>query len=109
MSVWWHDGADAAPPPDVSQDLIATFGKVPTNGVLFVGSKSMLRSNAWGGGGVMRLKSDSNPKRRGVMEHEAAKPVPIVYPRVGGEYMKEFLDACRGGQKTFQDFNGFVA
>ena len=105
VSVWWHDGADAAPPPEVTQDLVATYGKVPTNGVLFVGSKGILRSDAWGVGGVMRLKGDANPKCRGVMEHEAAKPVANVYPRVGGEHMKEFLDACRGGPKTFQDFN----
>jgi hypothetical protein len=53
----------------------------------------------------MRLKDDTNPKCRGVMEHEVAKSVAAVYPRMGGAHMKEFLDACRGGPKTFQDFN----
>lgn len=105
VSVWWHDGAEAAPPPELTKDLIATYGKLPTNGVLFVGSKGILRSDAWGVGGVMRLNGDANPKCRGVMEHEAAKPLAEVYPRVGGQHMKEFLDACRGGPRTFQDFS----
>jgi hypothetical protein len=105
VSVWWHDGANAAPPPEVSQDIIATYGKMHTNGVLFVGSKGILKSDAWGVGGVMRLKSDASPKCRGVMDHEAAKSLPEIYPRVGGAHMKEFLDACRGGPKTFQDFS----
>ncbi len=105
VSVWWHDGAEAAPPAELTADLLATYGKLPANGVLFVGSKGILRSDAWGVGGVMRLKDDANPKCRGVLEHEAAKPVPEVYPRVAGQHMKEFLDACRGGPKTFQDFN----
>jgi hypothetical protein len=29
-----------------------------------------------------------------------------VYPRIDGQnHMKEFLDACKGGPKTFQDFS----
>jgi hypothetical protein len=105
VSVWWHDGAQAAPPPELTQDLVTTYGSVPTNGVLFVGEKGILRSDAWGVGGVMRLNGDANPKCRGVFDHEAAKPVPDVYPRMGGAHMKEFLDACRGGPKTFQSFD----
>jgi hypothetical protein len=34
--VWWHDGPDAAPPKELTGDLVATYGKVPTNGCLFV-------------------------------------------------------------------------
>ncbi|MBI4622535.1 MAG: Gfo/Idh/MocA family oxidoreductase [Verrucomicrobia bacterium] len=105
VSVWWHDGEQAAPPPELTPDLVATYGSVPTNGVLFVGEKGILKSDAWGVGGVMRLKGDANPKCRGVFDHEAAKPIPEAYPRVQGQHMKEFLDACRGGPKTFQDFD----
>lgn len=105
VSVWWHDGEDAAPPPDLTRDLVATYGKVPTNGCLFVGDKGILNSDAWGQGGVMRLKTDANPKCRGVLDHEAAKPLAQVYPRAPGQnHMKEFLDACKGGPKTFQGF-----
>ena len=106
VSVWWHDGPTAVPPPDLTGDLVATYGKVPTNGCLFVGEKGILCSDAWGQKGVMRLKSDASPKARGVLDHEAAKPLAVVYPRIPGQnHMKEFLDACKGGPKTFQSFD----
>lgn len=105
VSVWWHDGPEAEPPPDLTADLRATYGKVPTNGCLFIGEKGILNSDAWGRGGVMRLKTDSNPKCRGVLDHEAAKSLPMKFPRAPGQnHMKEWLDACKGGPKTFQPF-----
>lgn len=106
VSVWWIDGPNAAPPQDYTADILATYKKVPTNGVLFVGEKGILLSDAWGKGGVMRLKSDASPKCRGVLDHEAAKPLPLVYKRAPGQdHMKEFLDACKGGENTFQPFD----
>jgi hypothetical protein len=106
VSVWWHDGPDAAPPRDLAGDLVATYGRIPANGCLFVGEKGILRSDAWGQNGVMRLKTDSSPKCRGVLDHEAAKPLAQVYPRATDQnHMKEFLDACLGRTKTFQDFH----
>ncbi len=106
VSVWWHDGPDAGPPADFTADIRATYGKVPTNGCLFVGEKGILLADAWGKGGVMRLKNDASPKARGVLDHEAAKVLPIVYRRAPGQdHMKEFLDACKGGEKTFQPFD----
>lgn len=106
VSVWWHDGPEAGPPRDLAGDVVATYGRVPTNGCLFVGGKGVLYSDAWGQKGVMRLKTDSNPKCRGVLDHDAAKALPAVYPRTPGQnHMKEFLDACAGGPATFQDFS----
>ncbi len=106
VSVWWHDGEKAGPPDAVTADLKATYGEVPNNGVLFVGEKGILRSDAWGVGGVMRLKDDKSAKCRGVLDHEAAKPVPVVYPRCPQQnHMLEWLTACQGGPKTFQSFD----
>jgi predicted dehydrogenase len=105
VAVWWHDGPDAAPPRDLTTDVMATYGKIPTNGCLFVGDKGILLADAWGRGGVMRLKSDSSRKCRGVLDHEAARSVAETYPRAPGQdHMKEFLDACKGGARTFQPF-----
>ena len=106
VAVWWIDGTDAGPPEQFTADIRATYnGKVPTNGCLFVGEKGILLADAWGKGGVMRLTSDSGPKCRGVLDHEAAKPLAQVYPRCPNQnHMKEFLDACKGGAKTFQPF-----
>jgi len=101
VSVWWHDGPQAGPKPEQVAELLPTFGKLPNNGVLFVGEKGMLKSDAWGVGGVMKLKGE--PKFRGVNDHEAAKPLPKVYPRTNN-HMGEWLNACKGGAPTFQPF-----
>ncbi len=106
VSVWWHDGEKAGPPDALTADLKATYGEVPNNGVLFIGEKGILRSDAWGVGGVMRLKDDKSAKCRGVLDHEAAKPVPVTYPRCPQQnHMLEWLLACQGGPKTFQGFD----
>ena len=105
VSMWWHDGPGAAPPRDLCGDLMATYGRVPSDGCLFVGEKGLLFADAWGQKGVMRLKSDASPKCRGVLDHEAAKPLPVKYRRAKDQnHMKEFLDACRGEVQTFQNF-----
>jgi hypothetical protein len=46
VSVWWHDGPKAGPPEQLGKELISTFDKVPTNGVLFAGEKGLLCSDA---------------------------------------------------------------
>lgn len=106
VSVWWIDGPDAGPPAALADEITRTYRKVPTNGCLFVGEKGYLLADAWGKGGVLRLKSDTAPKARGVLDHEAARPLKVVYRRAPDQdHMKEFLDACRGGEATFQPFD----
>ncbi len=106
VSVWWIDGPDAGPPAPLAAEIEKTYRKVPNNGCLFVGEKGYLLADAWGKGGVMRLKSDSAPKARGVLDHEAAKPLKVVYRRAPDQdHMLEFLEACKGGEATFQPFD----
>jgi hypothetical protein len=102
VSVWWHDGRQAGPPEVLGRELLSTYGKVPDNGVLFAGEKGILFSNAWGVGGVVKLAGDENC--RGVHDHEAGKAIPVTLPRVK-DHMREWLDACKGTGKTFQDFD----
>ena len=102
VSVWWHDGRKAGPPAELGQELLSTYGKVPDNGVLFAGEKGILRSDAWGVGGVVKLKGDE--KCRGVNDHEAAKSIPVTLPRTK-DHMREWLGACKGQGKTFQGFD----
>jgi hypothetical protein len=55
-------------------------------------------------GGVVKLRGDE--KCRGVLDHEACKPIPVVLPRAKGQdHMGEWLSACKGGPKTFQSFD----
>ena len=52
----------------------------------------------------MKLKGEV--KFRGVLDHEAAKPIPVTLPRMQGQnHMEEWLDACKGKGKTFQGFD----
>lgn len=101
LRLWWYDGAQAGPPEDLGKELLATYRKVPTNGVLFVGQKGILYANAWGVGGVLKLQGEA--KCRGVLDHEAAKPIPVTLPRAKNQnHMQEWIDACKGLGKTFQ-------
>ena len=102
VSLWWHDGRRAGPPAELGSELRSTFEKVPTNGVLFVGEKGLLFSDAWGVGGVVKLKGED--KFVGVLKHEAGQPVPHTLPPAPKNHMQEWLDACKGGPKTFQGF-----
>lgn len=102
VSVWWHDGPKAGPPEALGKELLSTYRNVPGDGVLFAGEKGVLYSNAWGVGGVVKLKGDS--KCRGVNDHDACKSVPVTLPRTR-DHMLEWLDACKGQGKTFQGFD----
>lgn len=102
VSVYWHDGKQAGPPEELGSELVSTYGKVPTNGVLFAGEKGLLCSDAWGVGGVVKLKGED--KCRGVLDHEAGKSVPNSLPKAPKNHMQEWIDACKGGAPTFQGF-----
>ena len=102
VKLWWHDGGKL-PPEHLCQELLPTYGSVPGNGVLFAGSKGILRSDCWGTGGVVKLNGEA--KCRDVLHHEACKPVPVTLPRAPGQFhIGEWLSACKGGPKTFQGF-----
>ena len=103
VSVYWHDGPKAGPPEELSKELLATYQRVPGDGVLFAGEKGMLLSNAWGQNGVMKMKGET--RFRGVLDHEAAKPLKVEYPRARGQnHMEEWMRAATGDGQTFQPF-----
>jgi hypothetical protein len=102
VTVWWMDGAKY-PPEEVTKGVKAISGKLPPFGCLFVGEKGELYAGGAGEGGVMKLKGDRS--WRGVLDHEAAKPLPITLPRAPGDnHMVEWLQACKGGPPTFTGF-----
>ena len=102
VTVWWHDGVKAGPPEELGKELLSTYDKVPTNGVLFAGEAGLLYSDAWGVGGMVKLKDESQCKA--VLQHAACKSVPASLPRAPKNHMQEWLDACKGGPGTFQGF-----
>jgi len=102
VTVWWHDGVKAGPPVELGRELLSTYDKVPTNGVLFAGEKGLLYSDAWGVGGMVKLKGET--EARAILEHPACKPVPATLPPAPRNHMQEWLEACKGGPATFQGF-----
>ena len=104
VAVYWHDGKQAGPPEEFAKEYLTTYPKVPTDGVMFVGDKGILCSGAWGTAGILKLKGDA--KFRGVLDHEAAKTLPITVPRLPGQnHMEEWIQAAKGNGKTFQPFD----
>ncbi len=102
VTVWWMDG-ERYPPEEVTQGVKAISGKLPKFGCLLVGEKGELFAGGWGESGVMKLKGDKT--WRGVLDHEAAKPLPVLLPRAPGDsHMLEWLQACKGGPPTFTSF-----
>lgn len=102
VSVWWMDGG-IYPAEHVTEGVKAINGKVPKMGCLFVGEKGDLYAGGWGESGVMRLKGDK--QWRGVLNHDATKPLPVTLPRAPGDnHMAEWLHACKGGPPTFTGF-----
>lgn len=99
LTLWWTDG-NKYPPEHVTQNLRAMSAEVPKHGCLFLGDKGELYADGWGTHCVMKLKGDK--RWRGVLDHEAAKAVPVTLPRVEADnHMIEWLRACEGGPATF--------
>ncbi len=99
VTLWWTDG-NKYPPEQAIQNLKSMSGKMPTHGCLLIGDKGELYADGWGVHGVMKLKDEK--RWRGVLDHEAAKTVPVTLPRVEDDnHMIEWLQACAGGPATF--------
>ncbi len=102
VSLWWYDGG-AYPPEEITAGLKAISGKVPNMGCLFLGERGELYAGGWGEGGLLRLNGDK--QWRGVLDHEAAKAVPVSLARAPGDnHVLEWIEACRGGPATWSDF-----
>jgi hypothetical protein len=99
VSVWWSDGG-RYPPDEVMQGLKVGGRTVPKIGCLFMGEKGEMCAGGWGEGVIMRLAGERN--WRGVLDHEAARSVPVTLPRAPGDnHVLEWVQACRGGPATF--------
>ena len=103
VTLYWSDGG-RYPPEEVTQGVKSMSGKVPNMGSLFVGEKGELFAGGWGEGGVLRMQGET--AWRGVLDHEAARPVPVTLPRAEGDnHMLEWLQACKGGPATWTGFD----
>lgn len=99
VTVWWTDGG-RYPPEEVTRSVKSVSGSLPKIGCLFLGDKGEMCAGGWGEGVILRLKEEK--KWRGVLDHEAAKAIPVTLPRAPGDnHVLEWLQACKGGPPTF--------
>lgn len=101
VTLWWGDGGKY-PAEEVTDSVKNVSGKLPNTGCLFVGQRGQLYTDGWGAAGIMKLKADK--QWRGVLDHEAAKTLPVTLPRAPDDnHVAEWVQACKGGPGTFSD------
>ena len=101
VAVHWYDGT-LQPPADVVADVTRLYHGPKAEGVLIIGQKGIMFTDPWGKGGLIKLRGEE--RLTDVMHHPATSGIPQTLPRVDS-HAQEWLDACRGGPKTFSDFD----
>jgi hypothetical protein len=103
VTLWWGDGGKY-PPEEVTANIKSLSGRLPNTGCLFVGKRGQLYTDGWGVAGIMKL--DGDKQWRGVLDHEAARAVPLTVPRLPNDnHMQEWFQACKGGPATYNSFD----
>lgn len=89
------------PRPAAFDDIAALHGERNLEGLVIVGTKGQIYTDAHNGGALLKLSDDR--KFRDVLHHQALKDIPQSLPRVHG-HMQEWVDACKGGPAPFSGF-----
>lgn len=98
VQVHWMENQ---PHPAAFDDIAAVHGGKNLEGLVIVGSKGQIYTDAHNGGALLKLVGE--PKFRDVLHHHAVQDIPQTLPRVHG-HMQEWVDACKGGPATYSSF-----
>jgi len=90
VTMTWYEGGLMPPTPAE----MPSGGRLPGNGVLYVGSKGKMYHSSHGG----------MPELLPVALMEDAKKVPQTMPRSPGHY-EEWIAACKGGPRPISNFD----
>jgi hypothetical protein len=102
VTLWWYDGG-WKPDPDIVKDVTDFAGTVPGSACLIIGDKGRLLSpDDYGAQFFLRLKDEGAYLTSKL--HGAVGQVPESIPRSPGHY-KEWVQACKGGDPAYSDFN----
>ncbi len=99
VSMHWYDGL--TPPENITSDVTRLYKKGKSEGVLIVGEKGIIFTNVWNKNGLIKLNGEA--RLTDVSRHAATKNIPVTLPRVQS-HAEEWIDACKGGPKTYSDF-----
>ena len=104
VTFYWYDGS-WKPSPEITADISELLEKVPGSGCLLIGDKGQIFSpDDYGAKFYLKLKEDAEFKASN--NHDAAKTevIPVSIPRSVGHY-KEWLEACKGGNPAYSNFD----
>ena len=102
VAIHFYTGGDM-PDRSVTAAMSETFEKVPSTGCLVMGAKGILSAGLWNNECFVKLSGET--EFRQADSHDAAKSVPRSLPRAPRErHMLEWIEACKGGPKTFSPF-----
>jgi predicted dehydrogenase len=101
--LFWYDG-ELKPSADKMPAVVRTLGSVPNTGCLIIGTKGMLCStNDYGAEAYIALNGEE--KMKSVAKHEACLAIPETLPRAKSGHYIEFVNACKGLEKTWSDID----
>lgn len=109
LKFWWYDGNPTdkevkplRPHDDITTDIRALKGSLPTSGALIVGDKGRLFSpDDYGYTFFMRRNDEKEFQSH--KDHPAVAAVPEKWVKSPGHY-KEWVDACTGGPTPYSNF-----
>jgi hypothetical protein len=110
LKFWWYDGnpndksvTALRPNPELTREIAALQGTVPTSGCLLIGDKGKIFSPSDNGGeSFIMLKGEQAYRSQNV--HEAAKAVPQSIPRSPG-HQEEWFRMMREGTPAYSNFS----
>jgi len=101
VNLFWYDGKEK-PSAEIMPPVIATLGAVPKTGCLIIGDKGMMVStNDYGNDAYVALKGET--KMKSTMKHPALVDIPQTIERCKSSHYLEFVNACKGTEKTYSD------
>jgi len=103
VTLHWRDGGLATNPQheDVPQAIWDHVGDKFPQGVLILGENGFTFGGHWQGAEYIKLNNEA--KLSGIWNHAASKAVAQTLPHSPG-HMREWVDACLGGNPTFSPF-----
>jgi len=106
VNLFWYDGNEK-PSAEMMPQVIATMGEVPKTGCLIIGDKGIMCStNDYGKDAYVALNGES--KMMSTTKHPALVDLPQTIERCKSNQYLEFVNACKGTEKTYSDIDHSV-
>jgi predicted dehydrogenase len=89
---WYSSGILPQKPEELEEERLLTGGG---NGILFIGDKGKIMCDGWGG----------TPQLIPQSKMREYKQPPKTIPRIGGDHIWDWVNACKNGTRACSDFS----